>query len=123
MEPYVFTINGVSIVEFIAENGIKWTRNDIENPDAGRTLDGTMHRGRVATKVRMDITCKPLKSEQTQIVLRAIKPEFVNVVYIDPQDGLVTRTMYSNNIPAICATIYEDGTALWDGIEFPLVER
>ena len=123
MEPYVFTINGVSIVEFIAENGIKWTRNDIENPDAGRTLDGTMHRGRVATKVRMDITCKPLKSEQAQIVLGAIKPEFVNVVYIDPQDGLVTRTMYSNNIPAICATIYEDGTALWDGIEFPLVER
>ena len=48
-------------------------------------------------------------------VLGAIKPEFVTVRYIDPQDGSVTRTMYSNNIPTICATVNPDGTCIWKG--------
>lgn len=44
-------------------------------------------------------------------------------VYSDPQDGSVTRTMYSNNIPTICATVNPDGTAVWKGLTFPLIER
>lgn len=123
MANFRFTINGVSIVNYIAEDGIKWQRNDIESDDAGRTLDGVMHRDRVGSKVRLDIKCKPLKSSEAMAVLGAIAPEFVTVRYIDPQDGSVTRTMYSNNIPAICATINPDGTAVWKGIEFPLIER
>ena len=123
MATYRFTINGVSILSYLAEDGIKWQRFDVEAPDAGRTLDGVMHRGRVASKVRLDIKCKPLKSSEAMAVLEAIKPEYVTVRYIDPQDGSVTRTMYSNNIPALCATVNPDGTALWKGIEFPLIER
>ncbi len=95
----------------------------MEAPDTGRTLDGVMHRGRVASKVRLDITCRPLKSSEAMAVLSAIKPEFVTVRYIDPQDGSVTRTMYSNNIPTICATVNPDGTAVWKGLTFPLIER
>lgn len=123
MATYRFTINGVSILSYLAENGIKWTRNDVESPDAGRTMDGVMHRARVASKVRLDIKCRPLKSSEAMAVLGAIKPEFVTVRYIDPQDGSVTRTMYSNNIPTLCATVNPDGTALWTGLEFPLIER
>ena len=82
-----------------------------------------MHRGRVASKVRLDITCRPLKSAEAMAVLSAIKPEFVTVRYIDPQDGAVTKTMYSNNIPTICATVHPDGSAIWKGLTFPLVER
>ena len=37
--------------------------------------------------------------------------------------GSVTKTMYSNNIPTICATVYDDGSARWEGLEFPLIER
>ena len=120
---YRFTINGVSLLNYLAEDGIKWTRFDVEAPDTGRTLDGVMHRGRVASKVRLDITCCPLKSSEAMTVLNAIKPEFVTVRYIDPQDGSVTRTMYSNNIPTICATVNPDGTAIWKGLTFPLIER
>jgi len=123
MATYRFTINGVSILSYLAEDGIKWTRNDVESPDAGRTMDGVMHRGRVASKVRLDIKCRPLKSSEAMAVLGAIKPEYVTVRYIDPQDGSVTRTMYSNNIPTLCATVNPDGTALWTGLEFPLIER
>ena len=118
-----FSVNGISLVNYLAEDGIKWTRFDVEAPDTGRTLDGVMHRGRVASKVRLDITCRPLQSSEIMVVLGAIMPEYVTVRYIDPQDGAVTKTMYSNNIPTICATVNPDGTAVWKGLTFPLIER
>ena len=118
-----FSVNGISLVNYLAEDGIKWTRFDVEAPDTGRTLDGVMHRGRVASKVRLDITCRPLQSSEIMVVLGAIMPEYVTVRYIDPQDGAVTKTMYSNNIPTICATVNSDGTAVWKGLTFPLIER
>ena len=118
-----FTVNGVNLTNYLAEDGIRWTRFDVEAPDTGRTLDGVMHRGRVASKVRLDITCRPLKSAEAQTVLQAIYPEYVTVRYTDPQYGPVTKTMYSNNIPTLCATVYEDGTAIWKELSFPLIER
>ena len=118
-----FSVNGISLVNYLAEDGIRWTRFDVEAPDTGRTLDGVMHRGRVVSKVRLDITCRPLTSDEAMIVLQAILPEFVTVRYIDPQNGSVTKTMYSNNIPTICATVNQDGTCVWKGLTFPLIER
>ena len=121
--PFRFRVNGVDLLPYVAENGIKWTRFDVEAPDTGRTLDGVMHRGRVAKKVRLDITCRPLQSYEAAVVLAAIEPEYVTVQYVDPMDGLVVKTMYSNNIPVTCAMAYEDGTAVWRDLSFPLVER
>ena len=123
MATFRFTVNGGNLLNYLAEDGIRWTRFDVEAPDTGRTLDGVMHRGRVASKVRLDITCRPLKTSEAMAVLRAIIPEYVTVRYIDPQDGSVTKTMYSNNIPTICATVNPDGTAIWKGLTFPLIER
>ncbi len=120
---YRFVVNGVSLLPYLAEDGLKWTRFDVEAPDTGRTLDGVMHRGRVASKVRLDVSCRPLTSDEAMTVLRAILPEFVTVRYVDPQDGSVTRTMYSNNIPTLCSQVYPDGTCVWKGLSFPLIER
>ena len=121
--PFTFTVNNVNMLPYIQEDGLRWTRFDVEAPDTGRTLDGRMHRGRVAVKIRLDVTCRPLTSAEAAVVLSAIAPEFVTAQYEDPMFGSVTKTMYSNNIPALCATVYEDGTARWEGLEFPLIER
>ena len=123
MANFIFIVNNVNMLPYIQEDGLRWTRFDVEAPDTGRTLDGRMHRGRVAVKIRLDVTCRPLTSAEAAIVLSAIAPEFVTVQYEDPMFGSVTKTMYSNNIPALCATVYEDGSALWQGLEFPLIER
>lgn len=119
----VLKINGVDILPYVEHQGIKWQRNDLDSEGSGRTMDGMMQRGRVATKIRMDITCRPLKSEEASIVLKAIFPEFVSVEYTDPMDGLVTRQMYANNNPATHMMIQPDGTEWWNGITFPLIER
>ena len=119
----ILTINGVDITPFIASGGIKWSRNDIEAPNTGRTMDGTMMRGRVTTKIRLDITCIPLVASDLSTVLNAIYPEFVNVRYTDPMYGTRIVTMYSNNNPASFLVKKPNGDEYWTGITFPLIER
>ena len=58
------TIDNVDVVPFIAFGGLKWSRNDIDSPDTGRALNGLMYRGRVATKIRLDVTCRLLKADE-----------------------------------------------------------
>jgi hypothetical protein len=120
----VCKINGVDIVPFIAYGGFKWQRSDVDGEGAGRDLSGDLRRNRVATKVRLDVTCKPLNDADTSTVLSLIMPEWVTVTYYDPQKGsTVTKTMYSNNNPASYLIKRKDGTAMWSGITFPLVEK
>lgn len=116
----VLKINGVNMLPYIVQNGIKWQRNDIDGANAGRTMDGTMHRERVTSKVRLDVTCLPLSSEDASVVLNTIYPEYVEVEYTDPMEGLRITQMYSNNTPA---TYIDTDTDMWEGITFPLIER
>lgn len=115
-------IDGVDMLPFIAYQGLKWSRNDVDAPNSGRTLDGRMHRGRVATKIRLDITCRPLMAEELRMVLNAIYPEYVTVTYDDPMQGRVVKEMYSNNNPASYCLLKPDGTEWWSDISFPLIE-
>lgn len=118
------TIDGVDMTPYVANRGIKWQRSDLDAPNSGRGLDGRMIRSRVASKIRLDVTCTPLTADKASIVLTAIMPEWVTVTYTDPQLGKdVTKTMYSNNNPASYLMRKPDGTEYWDGITFPLIER
>lgn len=120
----VLEINGLDIVPYIAYQGIQWQREDVDASDAGRDLAGDLHRSRVTTKRRLDVTCRPMTAQETSMVLTAIMPEFVSVRYYDPQEGqIVTRTMYSNNNPAQYFIKRENGQELWMGITFPLIEK
>lgn len=117
------TINGVDMTPYIAYGGLKWSRNDIDAPNTGRDMSGLMHRGRVSTKIRLDVTCKLLKANELRTVLTAIIPEYVSVTYDDPLYGTTTKTMYSNNHPAVYQLRKNDGREFWSGVTFPLIER
>ena len=119
---FMLEIDGTDITPYIAYGGVQWQRSDVDGPDAGRDLSGTLRRNRVATKHRLDITCRPLTTEEAKIVLDLIMPETVEVRYSDIQEGVVRRVMYSNNIPATFMMKRRNGTELWGGITFPLIE-
>lgn len=115
-------IDGWDITDYIAFGGVKWQREDVDGPNAGRALDGTLVRDRVAIKERLDITCRPLKTKELSIVMSLVYPEWVKVIYLSPIAGTeVTRTMYSNNIPATFLMRKPDGTEWWSGVTFPLI--
>lgn len=119
----MLSINGVDFMPFIAKQGVKWQRNDIDAPNSGRTMDGMMQRGRVATKIRLDITCRPLRAEEARLVLNTILSEYLSVDYYDPMSGeRYGVTMYSNNNLA-SFLIEKPEDDWWGGITFPLIER
>ena len=118
------SIDGTDITNLIAYQGVQWKRNDIDGPNAGRTLSGLMVRDRVATKIRLDITCRQLTLPEIRMLLNLLMPESVSVTYDDPMDGIVTRTMYTNNNGAkFLFPKDEDTKEWWDNVSFPLVER
>lgn len=120
----VLIVNGTDITQYVAYGGFKWTRSDIDGDDAGRTQDGLMHRNRIATKDRLDITIRPTRTNEIKDIIQALEPEFVNVTYTSPRTGLsVTKTMYSNNIPAQVCWDDPDGETIWEKFTFPLIER
>lgn len=121
----VFTINGFNIVPYIGEDGIKWQWNGVDGPDAGRTIDATMHRGLVAIKARADISCLWMPKAEALALHAAIMPEYVTVVTdtIPWISGTVTKQMYSNNGSSNVITEYTDGTKLYGDVQFPLIER
>ena len=112
----------VDISNYIAYGGVKRSRNDVDGPEAGRTMDGTMHRARVATKLRYDITCRPLKTAELNIIETLIMPEYIEVRISDPYFGTVTKKMYSNNTSAAFLIKKKNGTEWWNGVDFPLIE-
>ena len=116
-------INGTDVTNYIGYNGLKWQRNDIDSPNTGRDMSGTMHRGRVSTKIRLDITCRPLYAGELRTLLNLIYQEYVTVTYDDPMEGTVVKTMYSNNNPAAYQGKNTDGREVWTGVTFPLIER
>lgn len=123
-DAFVIEINGVDIRPYIQEGGFEYKRNDIDAEGSGReTMNAEMHRGRIAIKDELSITCMPLNQEKAEIIMNLIYPEWVEVRYTHPRRGIIYQTMYSNNVPATCARIQEDGTALWEGIKFPLIEK
>lgn len=120
----VLKIDGTDLIPYVAHGGFKWQRSDVDGTDAGRDLAGDLHRNRVATKRRLDITCRPLTNAEIKIVLTLIMPEWVTVEYYDPQAGaVVSKRMYSNNNPASYLFAQPDGTEVWGGVTFPLIEK
>lgn len=121
-----YLINGFNILPYVAEDGIKWSRNDVDGDNAGRVLNlAKMQRDRLAIKMRHDFTLRELTTQELRQIYRAIEPVFVTVQYDGSatSDTAVTRVMYSNNMSGTLAEVYDEETDLHKNITFPLIEQ
>lgn len=121
-------INGVDILPYVAEEGIAWSRNDVDSENTGQLQNGVMRRDRIIMRRKLEITINTLTTEQMAIVQQAIYPQWVSVEFLDPLEGkVITRTFYSNNAACTVAKQHTlaDGTkqVKWRGFTFPLIEQ
>lgn len=120
----ILEVNGVDLVPYLDADGYKVTRADGDSSDAGRTMDYTMHRARIATKFRIDAQLRPLYTAEAQKVLMALMPEYVSVRYTNPWLGGTQYTiMYSNNNVATIDQSFGEGRDRWNIDAIALVER
>ena len=119
-----FKIDGVDITPYMNFEGLKYTTFDLDSDEAGRTLDGNLRRSRIATKVRWDVPCKPLRWSELVTLMVILRPEWVTLEADDPVFGHRTGTFYTNNNSiSMKITSNDQGQELWDGLSFPLIER
>ena len=114
----------VDITPYIAFQGLTFSRNDVDAPDAGRDMSGLMHRGRVAVKEKMNINTIPLTKAQSSSLQTLLYPETIQVrVTPYPRTNAAqVLSMYSNNVKVTYLIHYSSGEDM-QSLSFPLIEN
>ena len=114
---------GVDITPLIAWQGLTFSRNDIDSPNAGRDMTGLMHRGRVAVKEKMNIQTVQLTKAQVSTLQTLIYPSSfsVRVTPYPKTNAAHTMTMYTNNVKTTYVIHRSSGEDL-QSLSFPLIE-
>jgi hypothetical protein len=117
------TSQWVDITPWIAWQGLTFSRNDVESWDAGRSMDGLMHRGRIAVKEKMNVQTVQLTRAQSSMLQTLIHPQSFSVrVTPYPRTNMAhTMTMYTNNVKTTYVIHRENGEDL-QSLSFPLIE-
>ena len=116
-------INGLDITADIEE--IKWSENDLDAPNSGRTLDGLMHRGKVASKRRADIKLKDLKAERANQILSVLRNQyFICQTDLPPStEEYITMQMYNSTRSGGVRIVNTDGKVIHKEISFNIIQR
>ena len=114
---------------------IKWGIYDISSPDAGRTLDGIMHKERLAVggqKRKMELKWYAVKFGSEIVnsvlmgssnILQAFTPEYIDVKYPDPQTGNIeTKTFYTGD-KDLNFRLWLDGRQVMTDLSFNIIEQ
>lgn len=117
----VFKLDGVDFAALIEEGGIKWSRNDLDADSTGRDLTGRMRRKRVAVKRKLGFTCMRMDTQTMRRLNEALMPQSVKVTYLDPVDGVSTRTFYGSSVESTTQIVI-NGETYWVGTAFSLIE-
>lgn len=112
------------ITPWIAWQGLTFSRNDVDAPNAGRDMSGYMHRGRVASKEKMNVQTVQLTRAQSSKLQTLLFPETIQVrVTPYPRtNASQVMTMYSNNVKTTYVIHRENGEDL-QSLSFPLIEN
>lgn len=120
--PYLM-LNGLDITEDIEE--IKWSENDLDAPNSGRTLNGLMERGKVTSKRRADIKLRDLKAVRANQILSVLRNQyFICQTDLAPADGTdLIMQMYNSTRSGSVRIVNTDGKIIHKDISFNIIER
>ena len=76
----------------------KFKYETFDNENSGRTLDGTMHRDVICTKISIQLEWNSIPVAEMSRLLTALDSPFFTVRYFNPQQGkFVEDTFYCGN--------------------------
>lgn len=115
----MLVVDGVAIPD---PSEFSWGESDISSSDSGRTQDNIMHKNRIGTKVTLKLAWWDKTPEETQKILQAFYPEYVNVAYWDARIGQTTKTFYTGDRSAPVKS-WTVGKKRYSKISFDIIER
>ena len=117
------TLSWYDITPWIAYQGLSFSRNDVDGPNAGRDMSGYMHRERVGVKEKIEISTVQLTRTQMRKLQNLLAPQTIRVrvtPYLTNND-VKEFAMYSNNVQSSYVIHRANGEDL-QSVKFPLVE-
>ena len=120
----IFMINGHDYTEYIAADGLKPSRNDLDKDGSGRNvLDGLMYRTRISTKLKYSVSFLRLTADVLMQLEADMDSPFIQVTLLEGRSNRqVTRTYYTSTInEGVQRSI--DGVTYYDGVAFDITER
>ena len=112
----------IDITPYIAFQGLTFSANSIDAPDAGRDMSGLMHRGMIAIKEKMNIQTIQLTKSQASTLITLLLPQSfeVRVTPYPQTNAAKTMTMYSNNVKTTYTIKCANDELM--SLSFPLIE-
>jgi hypothetical protein len=114
-------INGTDIK---TPSSFAWGLQDLSSDDSGRTLDGIMHKDRIAQKRRLDCSWDNPTKDEASTILKAVNGTiFMQVTYPDTMSGnYETRTFYVGDRSAPMKT-WMIGNKRYSSLSFSFIEK
>lgn len=114
----MISINGVKIA---TPKVYEATVSDLDG-ETNRNANGDLIRDRVAVKRKLNLEWGPLAQNEIAPILNAVSGVFFTVTFLDPQLGMVTKTMYVGDRTAP-AYQYINGEVKWQGLKMNFIEK
>ena len=106
--------------DMVKLSGLGWTRNDLDADGSGRTLDGKMHRAKIAEKRTLDWQLMPDRQSRYAALDTDLSQQQFQAQYSDLH-GTLTKTFYCSSFKATLDLDDNDVTH-WSGGSFTLIE-
>lgn len=123
MKP-IFKTNGHDYTQWLSDEGLKPSRNDLDADGSGRNLlDGLMYRSRISSKKKWTVTFNRMDEIIAAQLLSDMYPQYVRIITLDAMENRYIEREY------YCSTVnegtqrYRGGRTVYDGITFNITER
>lgn len=115
------TPTGATITNLPCPSSYVWDLEDTSAPDAGRTLDGAMHKKRIGQVVAISLSWRNIKDDAVSQILQAFNSEYLRVNYWDAMAGAYkTLVFYVGNRTA---PMYNKRLGLWQNLSFKIIDK
>lgn len=123
MKP-MFKVGDHDYTKFLAQDGLKPSRNDLDADGSGRNLlDGLMVRSRIASKEKWTVSFNRLDESTASQLLRDMYPQYVSITMLDAKENrYITREYYCSTITTGVQR-YLGGKTVYEGLTFNITER
>lgn len=115
------TATGTAVTDLPTPSSYVWDLQDVSDPDAGRTLDGAMHKKRRGQVVAVELAWRNIKSDAVSKILKAFNSEYVYVNYWDAMQGAYTSLVFY--VGNRTAPMYSGRLGIWQNVSFKIVDR
>lgn len=105
----------------IQRKGISWSRDDLDGEESGRTMDGVMHRAKVAVKRNMSFKLMKMSREDLAYLDDCLSQETFTLRYFDLH-GSMEKEFYCSQLKATFVDVGDGINGTWADGEFNIHE-